>query len=341
MNDIDDERGRSHERDMEISEGKRPKSQWREKDSLNGSIVEALVTILEGPGCSHASSGGCTMCGYNMGPRPPPNEVDLTSQVKWVLSKLRSEPYLKVFTSGSFLDGSEIPIKAAMELLKGVSSISPGSRVLIESRPEFVTNTSLEMVKSAHDDVEIAIGLETSSDRVRGSLVQKGFLWKDYERAGRLIIDNDLKLKTYLLLKPPFLGEYQAYKDMMGSISAVAEAFPGSRISINPINIQAGTPLEGLFQKGLYRPPWLWTVMKVLIEAKGIVPSGTQLMSCPTAGGRNRGAHNCGECDGTFLSLIERFSLDNTSPLDLPSLDCCQGDWLLELGSSMVLPLRT
>ncbi|MCU0798257.1 MAG: archaeosine biosynthesis radical SAM protein RaSEA [Candidatus Thermoplasmatota archaeon] len=323
-----------------VPQGRRPRSLWREKDSLKGSIVDSMVVILEGPGCSHALSGGCTMCGYNSGPRPSPDEVCLSEQVIWVLNELRSEPYLKVFTSGSFLDGNEIPMRSAMELLKGVNSQSPGTKVLIESRPEFITDRSLMMVKNAHDDVEIAIGLETSSDKVRGSLIQKGFSWKDYVRAGNLVIENGFELKTYLLLKPPFLGEYQAYHDVMNSISDVSRTFPGSRISVNPINIQSGTSLEGLYHQGLYRPPWLRTVVKVLAEAKGMVPQGTHLMSCPTAGGRKRGAHNCGECDGAFLSLIERFSLDNTSPLVLPPIECCREDWLHEMGTSMIFPLK-
>jgi len=340
MNERSDIQGTSNDRAREGSNGQRPRSVWREKDSLNGSIVDSMVVILDGPGCSHASFGGCTMCGYNSGPRPISDEVYLSEQVSWVLSEIGSEPYIKVFTSGSFLDGKEIPIDAARELLEGVSSISPGTRVLIESRPEFITENSLEMVKGSHDDVEIAIGLETSSDMVRGSLIQKGFSWDDYMRAGELVIENDLKLKTYLLLKPPFLGEYQAYRDIMTSISEVQNAFPGSRISVNPINIQSGTSLEVLYRKGLYRPPWLWTVAKVLSEAKDLVAPGTHLMSCPTAGGRRRGAHNCGECDGAFLTVIERFSLDNTSPLSLPSVDCCKEDWLHEMGTSPIIPLK-
>jgi radical SAM enzyme (TIGR01210 family) len=317
----------------------RPITTWREKDSINGHPVDSMVVILDGPGCRYAAHGGCTMCGYNSGKKKAKDRTDLAEQVDHVLNGLSSTPYLKVFTSGSFLDGDEIPTEVVIKLLEGVSDLSPGTRVLIESRPEFVTQGTIDLIKRSHRNIEIAIGLETSSDRVRWEYVQKGFTWEQFCQAGRAIVENGLLLKTYLLMKPPFLGEYDAYMDMMASIRDLVKEFPSSRISINPMNIQSGTPLEALFNGGHYRPPWLRTLFKTLVDAKMIVPDGTHIMSCPTAGGKRRGAHNCGECDELFLSVIESFSLDNSFPLHLPDMDCCSREWERAMRASTIHPL--
>lgn len=76
-------------------------------------------------------------------------------------------------------------------------------------------------------------------------------------------------------------------------------------ISINPMNIQRGTMVEGLWKKGQYRTPWLWTVVKLLLAS----PTDVRTISSPTGGGKRRGAHNCGKCDRDILDAIEEFSL--------------------------------
>ena len=48
--------------------------------------------------------------------------------------------------------------------------------------------------------------------------------------------------------------------------------------------------------------------------------------SHPTAGGMRRGAHNCGDCDRSFVSAVEDFSLGLGDRLD--ELACeCGGLW--------------
>ena len=37
---------------------------WREKDLLDGKIVNAFVLILRTKGCYWAKKSGCLMCGY-------------------------------------------------------------------------------------------------------------------------------------------------------------------------------------------------------------------------------------------------------------------------------------
>jgi radical SAM enzyme (TIGR01210 family) len=291
----------------------KPISVWKERDSINGEAADVLVMILNGPGCSWYKKVGCTMCGYNV-ECGDPDEVtveNFVSQTIYALKKYTNEPYIKIFTSGSFLDPDEIPQAAQEAIFKEISRLDLEVRLLIESRPEYVQKHRLIRLMEFVKDIEIAIGLESRSDTIRAENIRKGFTWEDYLIAGRTIIDLDLKLKTYLLLKPPFLGEADSIKDAVDSISEIASEFPDSRISINPMNIQTGTEVDVLYKRRLYRPPWLWSLIEVMKRGYESSNGSIHLMSSPTAGGRMRGAHNCGKCDTEILKNIEKFSISN------------------------------
>jgi radical SAM enzyme (TIGR01210 family) len=91
-------------------------------------------------------------------------------------------------------------------------------------------------------------------------------------------------------------------------------------ISLNPVNVQKGTLVERLWRNWAYRPPWLWSVLKVLKESR---PEGKRLICDPTGGGKERGAHNCGKCDDVILDSVKSFSLSqDASRLGSPECEC-------------------
>jgi radical SAM enzyme (TIGR01210 family) len=290
----------------------KPLSVWKEKDSIDGTEVTALVMILNTPGCWWAKKGGCSMCGYNVDGDPGKTSTDqYVSQMRDVLQRYKDEPYIKIFTSGSFLDPGEVQEKAQNTILRMIREHCGGIRVLFETRPEFITEERLSSLSDQVEDLEVAIGLESADDHIRTTRIRKGFTWYDYLKGGRVVVESGLSLKTYLLLKPPLTGEQESIEDTVGSIGSVSREFPLSRISINPMNIQRGTEVEQLFKRGLYKPPWLWSLVDTLIKGKSVSGSRVHLMSSPTGGGKKRGAHNCGRCDEAVLKGIERFSIDN------------------------------
>ena len=168
-------------------------------------------------------------------------------------------------------------------------------------------------------------GLESSNDRVRELCINKGFTFEDYRKAVALCRSNDVRVKTYLLLKPPFILEREAISDMVESGKAAALA-GSDKISINPMNIQRGTLVELLWRRGEYRPPWIWSlinVLKELFDSDLNIP----ILSHPTSGGRKRGTHNCGVCDTEAIESVYNFS-KTQEPKFLDSFDCdCKKHW--------------
>jgi len=64
-----------------------------------------------------------------------------------------------------------------------------------------------------------------------------------------------------------------------------------------------------------------------------------RLIVHPTAGGKIRGSHNCGTCDGEVVAAIERYavsgSLDEFEGLTCP----CKNVWRTEIELERQLPL--
>jgi radical SAM enzyme (TIGR01210 family) len=305
-------------------------------------VVKALVVVLRTHGCSWARStnptGGCTMCGYLndcVSTNIPIQPEDIVYQFRSVVDKFKNTQFniVKIFTSGSFLDDAEVPPEVQENILK-ICNNSGVENVIFESRPEFVTSEKLEELSTFFPGrIQVAIGLETTNDIVRNHAINKGFQFEDYCNAIQIIKDLDILVKTYLLLKPPFLTEQDSITDVLQSIRELRDKELTDCISINPVNIQKFTVIEYLLNRGDYRPPWLWSVIEVLERGYELLKdTRIRLISQPTAGGSRRGPHNCGNCDKTALQAIKEFSLDN-NPGVFHDLACtCREKWKDLLG---------
>jgi hypothetical protein len=291
-------------------------SVWKEKEEVRGKLVDAGVVILRTSGCSHFHGGGCSMCGYNAESDRAVTGADIVRQFDRAMAGLGEVGMVKVYTSGSFLDGREVPPEASSHILRGCAD--RGARLLIESRPEYITSESLDALISSHGDVELAIGLESANDRVLRHSINKGFTVADYDRAAALMRERGVDLRTYVLLKPPFLTEREAVED---AVATVKHAAPLSRsVSVNAVNVQKGTLVERLWKDWSYRPPWLWSVLDVAERCAGL---GPKLLVDPVGGGTQRGAHNCGECDQVIVEGLKAFTMSqDVSRLAKPECGC-------------------
>ena len=306
------------------ADARRYVNQWVEAEAIGAEQVAAFVVILRTRGCYWADQKGCSMCGYakdTLGRSATPAE--LAEQLERALARYREEPYVKVYTSGSFLDDREVDPASRLALVRAFSGRS--RRLLFETLPEFATDERLGPLREAFSgELEVAFGLESTDPGVLGRLVHKNAPPSAYLAAGDRVRALGARAKAYLLLKPPYLGEAESVRDVLASIETAHPHFDA--LSVNPVHIQNGTVVEWLYRRGRYRPPWLWSVVEAL--RTGAARRGTsRLVSFPTAGGLPRGPHNCGRCDREVLAAIETASLTQAfEPLD--ALDCgCRAEW--------------
>lgn len=294
---------------------------WTGEDLLNGMPMKSSTIIFRTKGCYWGRRGGCTMCGYiGDAASSPPTPDDLLAQFESV-SKRIDHGIVKIFTSGSFFDPGEVPKPVRDKILSQLNLYA--DKIIVETRPEFVTDKVLAGATIQSDKLEVAIGLETSNDAIRINSINKNFLFKDFVRASETAKAHGVSTKAYLMMKPPFLTEKDALEDMVKS--AIDAAPYASTISMNLCNVQRGTLVDELFYRKAYRPPWLWSVVEVLKRVHG--KTGSVITSDPLAAGQPRGPHNCYKCDSAFADAIRKYSLtQDISVFD--SLHCdCKGLW--------------
>ena len=315
--------------------------------TADGTPCSAVTVILRTKGCHWWWSSGCTFCGYFNDTRDDVTNDNLHSQWQYAKQKFNDfedHQMVKVYTSGSLLEDREIPVEFQETVLADCQRL--GKELIVESRCEQMTEEKLAWATKINQNFAVAIGLEAYDDEVLRFHVNKGFTTKSWERAVVNMQKFDVRIKTYLMFKPPFMSEADALNHSVKWIVAVAEK--SDEISVNPMNIQRGTIIDRLHRNNEYRPPWLWSLVEMIKRAHpSIHPDGgfngdadqiSRLIVHPTAGGKVRGAHNCGECDSHVVAAIERYAVSGDLR-EFDGLECqCQNIWATEISLEETLP---
>jgi len=293
-----------------------PVASWLDYDFFaeERKAIKSLTVILRTVGCQWRK---CTPCGY-WHESADVTQADILTQLERGLRTSPEEDFiLKIFTSGSFLDEREISRETRKEIARMVKKKEKIKKLIVETRPEFINDEKIGDLNIV-EYLELAIGLETADDFIRSKYINKGFSFEDYKTAAEVVNESGATVKTYLLLKPPFISEKRAIEDVIKSAALVASY--SSTISLNLCNVQKYTPLEDLWKKGYYRPPWLWSAVEAIKEIKRR-NANVVVMSDPVGAGHIRGPHNCGRCDTEITEAIKNFN----STQDLSAVERLEG----------------
>ena len=319
-----------------------PTRVWLDEDNTPDGVYDSLTIILNTGGCRWARAGGCTMCGYvaeSVEGGTVPHE-DLMTQVEHCLDHEREhadEPagQVKIYTSGSFLDEREVPAETREAIAE---TFADRDRMVVESLPDFVDRERIADFTDRGIETDIAVGLETATDRVRHDCINKYFDFSDFEAAAAEARTVGAGVKAYLLMKPPFLSEQEAIADMRSSVRRCGAVDGVHTVSMNPTNVQRYTMVEELYHAEGYRPPWLWSVAEVL---ESTADEEVIVVSDPVGAGSDRGPHNCGECDDRVQRAIKDFDL-RQDPAVFEQVSCeCERTWaaVVERERGYAMPL--
>lgn len=308
-----------------------------------------LMVVLAAPGCSYAftKAGGCTNCSFPQafGLKRPVCGDEYLAQLEAALGYIPAgDPgpvQLDLFVSGSFFNPAEVPHDAQRRLLERAAGDARIVRIVVETRPEFVNANTVEGAMVAvqpapgregpgvSPEVEVAIGLESADRDIRERRIHKGFSWRQFDKAAHQLARSGAHLLTYLLLKPMATGEREAIEDLVRSAERVFElgerlGLP-TRVALEPCFVGPDTVLERAFERGDYRPPWLWSVVEVIERIAGLGP--VQVGLSDEGLNPQRGAHNCDHCSVRVRAALAAFNLDQ-DPQALAGLTCdCRSEW--------------
>ena len=313
---------------------------------MNGLPIQRVIIILRNSGCAWSlkEDGGCFMCGHLCGTLKG-DKIDPEFYNKQIDSELNrydftNYPMLCLYNSGSFLNPDEIPVESRKYILEKINSINGIKKLIIESRPEYITSEIIDELETTltNIDLEIGVGLETSNDQIRNLCLNKGFNQNEFVELGKRLSKSQIQLLAYILVKPPFLSESEAIKDTCNSIEFAFEN-GANIISIEPVSVQDFTLTSFLNEAGYYRPPWIWTVVEIVKRTHklGFIRiGGFEFFPIPKIF-----THNCSKCNSSFIKAIKMFN-SSYEISKLNGINCkCKNEWLSDLEEELIpLPAR-
>ncbi len=237
---------------------RRPYAYHTEDELTADRVVEPVATLfLTNRECPFR----CTMCDLWK------NTLDATvpqgaipQQIDFALQHLPPARHIKLYNSGNFFDPRAVPAAEHAEIASRVRSFRT---VIVENHPRLCRPDILAFRDQLEGRLEIAMGLETVHAEVLRRL-NKQMTVDDYRRAAEWLIDHDIAVRTFVLLRPPFLTEVEGAEWAIRSVETAVDA--GSRcIAIIPTRAGNGY-LEQLERQGEFASPSLTSLEKVVAE---------------------------------------------------------------------------
>lgn len=205
----------------------------------------------------------CLMCDLWKHTTDEPVEAgDIPAQIDYALARLPEARHVKLYNNGNFFDAKAIPpddYPAIAERLAGFDT------VIVENHPRLCGSRCFEFRDRLDGRLEIALGLETVHPGVLGRL-NKRMTLDDFRGAADLLCREGIALRTFILLRPPFLSESEGVEWALRSIEF---AFDAGAACCSVVPTRAGNGImDELERSGRFHPPAMASIEKVL--ARGI-----------------------------------------------------------------------
>jgi archaeosine synthase beta-subunit len=130
----------------------------------------------------------------------------IPAQVDYALQRLPTARQIKLYNSGSFFDRRAIPHEDHPAIAQRVSDFE---RVIVECHPALVGDDCFRFKDQLTGKLEVAMGLETVHPQILDKL-NKRMTTGQFETAAHLLAKNNIDLRVFILVKPPFMKEEEA-----------------------------------------------------------------------------------------------------------------------------------
>ena len=226
--------------------------------SASGQLVPMAAIFLTNRECPWH----CLMCDLWKNTLPetvPPGAIP--EQISFALAKLPLARQIKLYNSGSFFDPRAIPPEDYPAIAERLRRFE---RVIVESHPAFVGDDCLRFRDLVFGDLEVAMGLETANPRALEKL-NKRMTLEQFDAAADFLRRNQIALRVFLLVNPPFIGQPEALHWVRRSVEYAFDC-GASVVTLIPTRPGNGA-LEFLTQQGQFHLPRLSTLEDAFTEA--------------------------------------------------------------------------
>jgi len=252
--------------------------------SAVGKVVSSAVILLTNKECPWR----CLMCDLWKNTLLDTVQAGaIPVQIQFALDRFGSHPpQIKLYNSGSFFDPAAIPVADYKAIAEKVSF---ANRVVVECHPRLVgekavhfrdlltqarnhgspqSSNSFRTRNHAEQEfaaprLEVAMGLETVHPDVLPRLNKK-FNLEHFAMAAQFLQEQQIDLRAFVLIKPPFLDEVESIE---WAVKSAEYAFACGTCAITLIPTRAGNgAMERLLENNEFAPPNLGTVEKAFDE---------------------------------------------------------------------------
>jgi len=274
--------------------------------NTTGDVVDVATLFLTNNECPFR----CLMCDLwknTLERNAPP--ASIPRQIEYALTRLPASQSIKLYNSGNFFDPKAIPPSqygAIAELVRHFET------VVVENHPNLCGDRCLEFRDAiAPAQLEVALGLETCHSELLKSL-NKGMTLDDFARATKFLATEKIRIRTFILLKPPFLNEEQGVE---WAIKSIEYAFEHGVECCSLVPTRTGNGImDQLEREGDFAPPTGASIEQVLaagMQMKG----GRVLMDLWDA-------EKFFPCQHCQLERISRLNKMNLMQAILPAVIC-------------------
>jgi len=127
----------------------------------------------------------------------------ILNQVKDALIQLPAAQHLKLYNAGSFFDQQSIPKHDTFAI---ADLIQEYETLIVEVHPKLIGSDCFEFSKYLKPQLDVAMGLETVDPSVLPRL-NKSMTLDDFERATTAMLEHDIFVRAFILLRAPWQTE--------------------------------------------------------------------------------------------------------------------------------------
>ena len=303
---------------------------------LHGQIVDRLVVFLRGTGCKWIEqTGGCTFCGFwnatNFGIKIPSKAYmkQLTNVINTNHGQIEGFPIVCLYNDGSMLVEEEISFNVVQDMCRLLSQRDHIQRIVLEAKVIDISEEKVVKLTEAVSpkEFEIAVGFESIHEIVQDLCINKTFSIREFETKCRILKRYGASLVPLIIVKPPFLTEFQAIDDAVRSLIYL-ESLHLQRIDLELATIEKHTLMHDLWRVDLYSTARLWSIIEILKRKQDLGLNTPIYVSPPhyTVKAYDYSL-NCPKCTPDIIDKISEYNESGDSTV-FDAIECsCKEEW--------------
>jgi hypothetical protein len=184
----------------------------------------------------------------------------IPAQIDFALDRLDPAQHIKLYNSGNFFDRKAIPPSEYDAIAERVAGFDT---VIVENHPKLCNEVCVDFSERLDGQFEIALGLETAHPTVLDRL-NKRMTRDDFKRAVGFLREHAIDVRTFILLRPPFMTEEEGVEWALRSIEF---AFDAGVQTCSVVPTRAGNGIMSqLANDGHFAPPSMASIETALEE---------------------------------------------------------------------------